>query len=67
MNDLSNGIHPVLATARRHDDTDPQETAEWLDALDGVVAHAGAERAQYLLAQLAEHAARRRTRARRRT
>lgn len=49
MNDLSNGIRPVLATARRHDDTDPQETAEWLDALDGVVAHAGAERAQYLL------------------
>ncbi len=47
MNDLSNGIRPVLATARRHDDTDPQETAEWLDALDGVVAHAGAERAQY--------------------
>ncbi|QCU32401.1 alpha-ketoglutarate dehydrogenase [Burkholderia pseudomallei] len=60
MNDLSNGIRPVLATARRHDDTDPQETAEWLDALDGVVAHADAERAQYLLAQLAEHAARRR-------
>ncbi|MDN7672584.1 alpha-ketoglutarate dehydrogenase [Burkholderia oklahomensis] len=60
MNDLSNGIRPVLSAARRHDDTDPQETAEWLDALDGVVEHAGADRAQYLLAQLAEHAARRR-------
>ncbi|AOJ71087.1 MULTISPECIES: alpha-ketoglutarate dehydrogenase [Burkholderia] len=60
MNDLSNGIRPVSTAARRHDDTDPQETAEWLDALDGVVEHAGAERAQFLLAQLAEHAARRR-------
>ena len=33
-------------------DVDPVETQEWLDALDSVVKHEGAERAQYLLSQL---------------
>ena len=39
-------------------DVDPQETQEWLDALDGVIRNEGAERAQYLLDQLVEKARR---------
>lgn len=38
------------------EDKDPQETREWLDALDAVTKHAGPERTAYLLNQLAEHA-----------
>src|SRR5471032_230398 len=38
-----------------HDD-DPQETAEWLDALDSVAREAGAERAQFLFDRLAAFA-----------
>ncbi|WP_295679631.1 alpha-ketoglutarate dehydrogenase [uncultured Nevskia sp.] len=33
-------------------DADPQETREWLDALDSVLAGGGGERAQYLIQQL---------------
>ncbi len=33
-------------------DYDPQETKEWLDALESVLDNEGAERAQYLIAQL---------------
>ncbi len=33
-------------------DADPQETREWLEALDAVIASAGAERAHFLLEQL---------------
>jgi pyruvate dehydrogenase E1 component len=39
-------------------DTDPQETNEWLDALDGVLAQEGTERAHYLLERLIERARR---------
>src|SRR4030065_2825668 len=35
---------------------DPQETQEWLDALDSVLANEGAERAQFLLGQLIDKA-----------
>ncbi|NQX90375.1 MAG: pyruvate dehydrogenase (acetyl-transferring), homodimeric type [Halioglobus sp.] len=38
------------------DDTNPQETQEWVDALDAVVRHAGEDRAAYLIMQLAKHA-----------
>lgn len=38
------------------DDIDPQETREWIDALDGVVKHAGPERARYLMTQVGQHA-----------
>ena len=38
------------------EDTDPQETREWLDALDSVVKYSGPERASYLLIELAKHA-----------
>ena len=37
-------------------DTDGQETREWLDALSGVIAAEGPERAHFLLEQLLEHA-----------
>jgi pyruvate dehydrogenase E1 component len=37
-------------------DTDNQETREWLDALSGVIAAEGPERAHFLLEQLLEHA-----------
>ncbi|HWM39550.1 MAG TPA: pyruvate dehydrogenase (acetyl-transferring), homodimeric type, partial [Streptomyces sp.] len=36
-------------------DRDPQETAEWRDSLDAVTAHAGPERASYLVRRALEH------------
>ncbi|MBK9115852.1 MAG: pyruvate dehydrogenase (acetyl-transferring), homodimeric type [Betaproteobacteria bacterium] len=39
-------------------DHDPVETREWLDALNAVVQHQGADRARYLLTLLREEAAR---------
>ncbi|MBW5804313.1 alpha-ketoglutarate dehydrogenase [Burkholderia sp. COPS] len=56
MTDLSNGIDATRRAGGAHADTDPEETAEWLEALDAVVAHVGKERAQYLLGRLAAHA-----------
>jgi pyruvate dehydrogenase E1 component len=41
-----------------HVDHDPQETREWLDALDAVIEAEGHERAQFLLDQLADRARR---------
>ncbi len=38
------------------EDVDPAETAEWLEALDGVLGSDGAERAQALLETLLDHA-----------
>jgi pyruvate dehydrogenase E1 component len=37
-------------------DSDPTETREWMDALDGVIHNAGKERANYLMRQVAKHA-----------
>ncbi len=44
----------VLASrnARLPEDTDPQETTEWLDAMEAVLRHGGPDRAQYLLESL---------------
>jgi pyruvate dehydrogenase E1 component len=39
-------------------DTDPQETQEWIDALESTLAHAGVERAHFLLQQLVDRARR---------
>ena len=39
-------------------DLDPQETHEWLEALDGVLAYAGPDRAHYLIEQLIDRARR---------
>ena len=38
------------------EDNDPQETREWLDALDAVVKNAGDERASYLMDELSKRA-----------
>ena len=38
-------------------DPNPQETTEWLEALDGIVDEAGPERASWLLHRLTERAA----------
>jgi pyruvate dehydrogenase E1 component len=38
-------------------DTNPQETTEWLEALDELVAQEGPERAAFLLRRVVEHAA----------
>jgi pyruvate dehydrogenase E1 component len=39
-------------------DIDPQETQEWLDALDGVLAYEGPQRAHYIVEKLIEKARR---------
>ena len=39
-------------------DVDPQETQEWIDALESTLAHAGVERAHFLLQQLVDRARR---------
>ena len=39
-------------------DHDPQETREWLDALEGVLAHEGPDRAHFLIEQLIDKARR---------
>ena len=51
----------VLASrnARLPEDTDPQETAEWLDAMEAVLKHGGPERAQFLLESLVAQVAKR--------
>ncbi|TCF96442.1 pyruvate dehydrogenase (acetyl-transferring), homodimeric type [Paraburkholderia strydomiana] len=56
MTDLSSGAQPVIALTQTRIDSDPQETVEWLAALDGVVEHVGLERAQYVFDRLAAHA-----------
>ena len=43
------------------EDLDPQETQEWIEALDAVIAADGPERAHFLLDQLVDKARRRGT------
>ena len=43
----------------RSKDVDPQETREWLEALDGVLRHDGRERAEHLIGELLDRARRR--------
>ncbi|MGN8062442.1 alpha-ketoglutarate dehydrogenase [Ralstonia sp. 22111] len=57
MTDLSTGAASMRSLAHRTEDSDPGETAEWLDALEAVVQHAGTARAQFLFDRLAERAA----------
>ncbi|MDY7507733.1 alpha-ketoglutarate dehydrogenase [Ralstonia wenshanensis] len=57
MTDLSTGAASMRSLAQRIEDSDPGETAEWLDALEAVVQHAGTPRAQFLFDRLAERAA----------
>jgi pyruvate dehydrogenase E1 component len=56
MTDLSSGALQLRSPGHIEDDSDPAETAEWLEALEGVVAHVGHDRAQYLFDRLATHA-----------
>ena len=46
----------MRSLVHRTEDSDPGETAEWLDALEAVVQHAGTARAQFLFDRLAERA-----------
>ena len=45
-----------LAPPHLNGDPDPQETREWLEALDGVIVHEGSPRAAQLLERLVERA-----------
>ncbi|TSE38346.1 Pyruvate dehydrogenase E1 component [Tepidimonas fonticaldi] len=51
MSQTTPPISPLVAP-----DADPQETREWLDALDAVIERTGPERAHFLLEQLLEEA-----------
>ncbi|PIE43972.1 MAG: pyruvate dehydrogenase (acetyl-transferring), homodimeric type [Gammaproteobacteria bacterium] len=44
-----------------HEDVDPIETQEWLEAIESVIKHEGVERAAFLLNRLSERATRDRT------
>src|SRR5579875_3716144 len=46
----------VLKYVANAKDDDPQETAEWLDALDGVISAVGPDRAHYLIEKQIEFA-----------
>ena len=48
--------HPAQASSAA--DTDPQETAEWIDSLESVLRAGGTPRARFLLDALQRHAAR---------
>ena len=56
MTDLSSGSDQILSISRGREDSDPEETAEWLEALNAVTELVGRDRAQYLYDRLAEHA-----------
>jgi pyruvate dehydrogenase E1 component len=51
---------PIASWRLPEADADPQETREWIEALDAVIAAAGPERATFLLQKLVQHARRRR-------
>ncbi|HQR20814.1 MAG TPA: pyruvate dehydrogenase (acetyl-transferring), homodimeric type [Burkholderiaceae bacterium] len=59
LDDLAKLI-PNAAWRLPEDDGDPQETREWLEALDALIAAEGPERATFLLKQLLQHARTRR-------
>ena len=56
MTNLSSGIDEAKHADTANVDVDPVETAEWLEALDAVVASVGKDRAQFLFDRVAEHA-----------
>ena len=59
MKESSDGHKAPLAGVTPPGDTDPQETAEWLQSLDYVAMPKGRQRAQFLLERLREQAFRR--------
>ncbi|TCG08130.1 pyruvate dehydrogenase (acetyl-transferring), homodimeric type [Paraburkholderia steynii] len=56
MTNLSNAMNLGLGISNPTVDSDPLETSEWLDALEGVVQHVGPERARFLIEQLCKQA-----------
>ena len=42
-------------SSKKLNDLDPQETLEWIEAIESVIDRDGVERAQYILKQLADH------------
>jgi pyruvate dehydrogenase E1 component len=59
LDDLAK-LSPIASWRLPEADTDPQETREWLGALDAVIEEVGPERATLLLQKLVQHARRRR-------
>jgi pyruvate dehydrogenase E1 component len=59
LDDLAK-LNPNAAWRLPEDDGDPQETREWLEALDALIAAEGPARATFLLKQLLQHARTRR-------
>jgi pyruvate dehydrogenase E1 component len=59
LDDLAKLI-PSVSWRLPEDDGDPQETQEWLEALDAIIAAGGPERATFVLKQLLQHARNRR-------
>ncbi len=53
-------LSPIASWRLPESDSDAQETREWLDALDAVIANEGPQRATFLLQKLVQHARRRR-------
>jgi pyruvate dehydrogenase E1 component len=51
-----NAYHLAAAASQGSEDTDPEETREWVESLAAVVAGAGRERGRFLLTQLEEQA-----------
>ena len=56
MNSSDPPFHIPHSSISPTGDTDPQETREWLEALEGVVREAGHERGRFLLKRLEEQA-----------
>ncbi|CAH2778660.1 MAG: Pyruvate dehydrogenase E1 component (EC [Candidatus Burkholderia crenata] len=54
MSAVPDEVMKYVANAK--DDEDPQETAEWLEALDGVISAVGPDRAHYLIEKQIEFA-----------
>ncbi|MEB2320461.1 MAG: alpha-ketoglutarate dehydrogenase [Pseudomonadota bacterium] len=61
MSSPSDSQQPSAMPGHPDVDADPVETAEWIDALDAVLATQGPERARYLLDRLAHHSRNRQT------
>jgi len=59
LDDLAK-LSPIASWRLPEADTDPQETQEWLAALDAVIEQDSPERATFLLHKLVQHARRRR-------
>jgi pyruvate dehydrogenase E1 component len=56
LKETSMSAAPETSRTFAANDTDSQETREWMDALSAVIASEGPERAHFLLEQLLEHA-----------